>query len=379
MAGEAEAGVVATGAARPADATQPVATRRILRLALGAALCLCVTQAIGWPLAFIAPVLTLLLLSLPLPAPGLKQGLGLVLALVGPMVASLGLLPFLEQARWAGILLLALALFYTFLFTARGGSPVLGTTMTVGITLVVTVGAISPQLLAALIPAMGFNAVAGVLFVWVAHLLLPDRSPVALPQSGSASPATDSAVRDALRSLLVVLPVALVVLFASAGPSFTPVMIKVASLGQQASADQSRRMGRSLFLATLWGGAAAILAWGLLRIWPGLVPYTLAMALAALVFGRRIFAGRALAPGHETASYALMTFLILLGPSVGDPTFGGGLGFLPRLGLFLLIAVYGSLAVAVFDAFWPRRAPGRASASARVASSPSTAGGTTDD
>lgn len=349
------AGTAPVRAVEARDATHPVAARRILRLALGATLCLGVTQAIAWPLAFIAPVLTLLLLSLPLPAPGLKTGLAVVLGLMLPMVASLGLLPFLSETRWAGILLLTLALFFTFLYTARGGSPILGTTMTVGLTLVVTVGSVSPGLLSLLIPAMGFNALAGVSFVWLAHLLLPDRAPVSPPArpSGTRVLSGPQAIRSAVRSLAVVLPLALVFLFSSASVAYTPVMIKVASLGQQASADHSARMGRSLFMATLWGGLAALLAWSLLRLWPGLVPYMLAVALAALVFGRRIFAGRGLAPGQDVAAYALLTLLILLGPSVGDPVFGGGLGFLPRLGLFLLIAVYGTAAVAVFDAFWP--------------------------
>jgi hypothetical protein len=342
----------------PADATHPVAARRILRLALGSGLCLAVTQAFAWPLAFIAPVLTLMLLSLPLPAPSVRQGIAVVLALVLPMIASLALLPFLSETRWAGILLLALALFFTFLYTARGGKPILGATMTVGLTLVVTIGSVSPELLALLVPAMGFNALAGVFFVWVAHLLLPDRTsdrarlqppPAAAPLSPRA------AARSALRSLAIVLPLALVFLFSSASTAYTPVMIKVASLGQQASADHSARMGRSLFMATLWGGVAAAAVWSLLRIWPGLVPYTLAVALAALLLGRRIFSGRGLAPEHDVGSYALLTLLILLGPSVGDPVFGGGLGFLTRLGLFLLIAVYGTVAVAVFDAFWPER------------------------
>ena len=51
------------------QAMHPLAARRILRLALGTALSLWFSQAINWPLSFIAPVLTLMILSLPLPAP----------------------------------------------------------------------------------------------------------------------------------------------------------------------------------------------------------------------------------------------------------------------------------------------------------------------
>lgn len=352
-AGGAHAGVQAGARAAP----HPLAARRILRLALGTSLSLVITQAIGWPLAFIAPVLTMFLLALPLPAPGIRKGLSVVVALVLPMIASLALLPFLAHARWAGIVLVALALYYTFYFTARGGAPVLGTFMTVGLTLVVTVGSVSPELLVLLIGALGGNALVGVAFVWLAFLLLPDppREGPAGPPPAPPQPDLADAPRNALRSLLVVLPLALVFLYSSASAAYVPVMIKVASMGQQASADRSREMGRSLLKSTLWGGLGAFLAWGLLRIWPGLIPYTLVVALAALWFGRRMFRGVAVTPDFSTWSYAFLTMLVLLGPAVADSPLGGGIAFGQRLALFILIAVYGTMAVAVFDAFWPRR------------------------
>ena len=62
----------------------PVAAQRILRLALGTALSLFVSQIAGWQMSFIAPVFTLLILALPLPAPGLRQGVVFVVALLAP-------------------------------------------------------------------------------------------------------------------------------------------------------------------------------------------------------------------------------------------------------------------------------------------------------
>ena len=116
-----EAAPAPTGAAR-----HPLAARRILRMTLGTSLCLLVTQAfMNTPLSFIAPLFTLMLLSLPLPAPGFKKGLVFILALLAPMVAGLALLPFLHHARWSGILLVALALYYSFLYSTRGGNPVI--------------------------------------------------------------------------------------------------------------------------------------------------------------------------------------------------------------------------------------------------------------
>jgi hypothetical protein len=339
----------------------PVAARRILRLALGTALCLLVSQIVNWPLAFIAPVLTLTLLGLPFPAPGLKKGMAFVIAILAPMVMGLALVPFLQHARWAGIVLVAMALYYSFYYTARGGSAALGTFMTIGLTVVVTVGSVNSTLLIVLIQSLGINAVFGLVFVWLAHALLPDppelRSGPSRKPPAPAAPLLAEARRKALRSMLIVLPLALLFLFMSGSPAYTVVMIKVASMGQQASSDSSREMGRSMFASTFWGGLAAVIGWNLLSVWPSLVFYVLLVAVSGLVFGRRMFQGMAVYPDFSKWSYAYLTLIVLLAPAVLDSPFGSDAGsaFWSRLFLFGVIAVYGTAAVAVFDAFWPDR------------------------
>jgi len=59
------------------------------------------------------------------------------------------LLPFLLHARWAGIILVIMALFGSFYHSARGGSPIMGMFMTLAITMVVTVGSVSGDINAA--------------------------------------------------------------------------------------------------------------------------------------------------------------------------------------------------------------------------------------
>jgi hypothetical protein len=158
--------------------------------------------------------------------------------------------------------------------------------------------------------------------------------------------------------LLIVLPVALLFLFMSGSPSYTVVMIKVASMGQQASSDKSRALGSSLLQSTLWGGAGAIASWSLLRTWPSLVFYTLLIALAALIYGRGIFRGSSLHPKFSMWSYAFLTMIVILAPAVLDNpgSSGAGAAFWMRLFLMLLVALYGTAAVAIFEAFWPAAA-----------------------
>ena len=353
----------ATAASPAPFVRHPLAARRILRLALGSGLCLAFSQTLDWPLAFIAPAFTLLILALPMPPLGLKKGIGFVLALVAPMMAGMALLPFLMHARWAGILLMGLALFYTFYYTARGGSPILGTFMTVGLTLVVTFGSVNSQLLVELVETMAWCSVIGLAFVWVARLLVPDPPPdPSLPAFKPPPPPVlepPEVRRRALRSLCVVFPLALVFLFISGSAVYTVVMIKVASLGQQATSTQSRALGQSLLESTFWGGVAAIIAWYTLMIWPSLILYALLFGLAGLYFGRGIFQGHAVGPKFSMWSYAYLTMLIIIGPSVLDNPLisqGAESAFWTRFFLIALVAVWGSIAVAVFDAFWPARA-----------------------
>ncbi len=339
----------------------PVAARRILRLALGTALSLAFSQVVNWPMSFIAPVFTALILGLPLPPPGLRKGIGFIVALLAPMIAGIGLLPFLHHARWAGVLLVALGLYYSFYYTAKGGSPVMGTFMTIGLTIIVTIGSVNIDVIFPLVQSLALGAAFGIAFVWIAHALLPDPPPD--PARGATrpppppKPALAEARRSAFRSLMIVFPIALAFLFMSGSSAYTVVMIKVASMGQQATSDHSREMGRGLLASTFWGGVGAVIAWSVLNVWPSLLLYVLLIALAALLFGRGFFQGSALHPRYSMWSYAFITLIVILAPSVtaGEGGNGAGAAFWTRLVLFGLIAVYGTVAVAVFDAFWPKR------------------------
>ena len=77
-------------------------------------------------------------------------------------------------------------------------------------------------------------------------------------------------------------------------------MIKVSSMGQQASVDQSRQAGKSLIISTLVGGIGAIVAWQVLSIWPSLVIYVLLAGLGGLIMGPKIFAGPGMHPAGPT-------------------------------------------------------------------------------
>jgi hypothetical protein len=338
-----------------------IASVRILRLAFGTSLSLWFSQAVGWQLSFVAPVITMLVLGLPVPALKLKSGIVFVLVMTLSLYAGMLLLPTLLHQPAVGMLLLALALYWSFYFTAKGGSALLGTFATVGIALTTAVGSISVDAVFELASSMSIATAVGVLFVWVAHALIPDSMAIdaAAPMAGekpeAPKPDLANARWSAFRSLLIVMPVAIWMLFSAASAAYVPVMLKVASMGQQATNDATRSAGRSLILSTLIGGAGAIIGWEILSIAPTLMIYTLIVGLAGLIMGPKIFQGAAMHSQAATWSYAYLTMVVILAPAVMDSIGGdsASLKFWDRMIMFGGTTLYAVVAVYVVDAFRP--------------------------
>ncbi len=332
-----------------------LASVRILRLAFGTATSLWFSQAVNWDMSFVAPVITMFVLALPFPAPKLKAGIGFVAVLTLSLFAGLLLLPPLLNQPLVGLLLLILALYWSFYFTAKGGSAVLGTFATMGIAVSAAIGTVSLDAVIVIIESLSFAAFIGVLFVWIAHAFLPDSmadAPVQAKPVEKPAPDLSLARWSAFRSLMIVLPIALWFLFSSASAAYVPVMIKVASMGQQATNDDARHAAHSLLMSTIIGGAGAIVGWQILSLTPTLTVYTLIIALGALLMGPKIFQGRALHPQAATWSYGFLTMIVILAPAVMDSAGGGpaGIKFWDRLLMFGGTTLYAVVTVDVFDA-----------------------------
>jgi len=336
---------------------------RILRLALGTALSMLFSQVVNWPMSFIAPVLTMFILALPMPAMNLGSGVKFILVFVISMYAGLVFLPFMLNQRVVGLLLLGLALYHTFYFTARGGSAVIGAFATVGLALVSAIGTVSTDAVLQVSGGMAVGAVFGVLFVWVAHAILPDSvaRPEVVPGKGAKPPAEkpdlEDARRSAFRSLAIVMPVILWFMLSSASASYVGFMIKIASMGQQAGIDQTKQLARSLLISTAIGGVAAVIGWQVLSITPTLTIYVLIIGLAGLVMGPRIFSGPGMHPAGATWSYGYLTMIVVLAPAVLDSQSGApaGAAFWTRLQMFIWATIYGTGAVFLFDTLWRRK------------------------
>jgi hypothetical protein len=111
-----------------------------------------------------------------------------------------------------------------------------------------------------LMSGLVMNAIIGIAFVWIAHAIVPDRmaegaaGPPPTKPSDAAEPDLAEARWSAFRSLLIVFPIAFWFMLSGASTSYVPVMIKVASMGQQATNEGARLAGRSLIVSTIIGG-----------------------------------------------------------------------------------------------------------------------------
>ena len=334
-----------------------------MRLAFGTALSLWISQAVGWSISFIAPVITMFLLAMPLSRPQPKFFLLVVVALTVTVYGSFVFLPLLLHQELVGLLLLSLALFHAFYFTARGGSPVVGTLVTVGLALTVAVGTVSVDALLGVAGGLVLGAAVGAAVALFSHLVIADPEAqrpagAAAGDSAGASVKVDlaQARHSAMRSLAVVLPILLWFLLSGASAANMAVMIKVSAMGQEVSQQSTRDAAKSLIFSTFAGGLAAVIGWQVLSVWPSLALYALLVALAGLYFGRRIFAGCGLHEHASTWTYAFLTMIVVLAPAVVDSNFGSAAGarFYDRLFMFGWATLYAVAAVYVFDAFWRR-------------------------
>lgn len=348
--------------ASPAVHGLAIANTRVLRLAFGTALSLWISQAVGWSISYIAPVITMFLLAMPIARPKAKFFVVVVLAVLVSVYGSFLFLPLLLHQKAVGFLLLGLALFHAFYFSAKGGAAVVSTLITIGLALTVAVGSVSVDALLAVAGGLTTGAVVGALVAFLSHVVIPDPPLENQGEAGQEAPAAIPlavARRNAMRALSIVLPITLWFLVSVASASNMAVMIKVASMGQEAANQKARDAAKSLIMSTLIGGIGAVVAWNVLRIWPSLTLYTLLIALAGLVFGPRIFAGRGLQPNGPTWSYGFLTMIVVLAPAVLDGDFGSSADarFYDRLLMFIWATLYGVGAIYLFEVFWPQRSP----------------------
>ena len=254
------------------------------------------------------------------------------------------------------MLLLIAGCFWCFYYSASGGSPILGAFLTMGLAIVAAVGSDSIDAVIAVNLALTMNAIIAIGILWLAFVLIPEKPPEEgqKPRPKAEPPSRQEAIRSAWRSTAIVLPVIVFLLFYAGSASYLIVMIKVATMGQQAENDNTKAVGKSLLMSTFIGGIGAVIIWNLMSVWPSLINLILLVTLAGLLMGRKIFQGQGMTAVASTWSYAFLTMLVIIIPAVLDGAGGDAAGakFFDRIAMLSWATLYGVAAVYIFDAFW---------------------------
>jgi len=323
------------------DMATPLARhRRTLRLALGTTVGFTTAEMLDWELSFLIPVFLVQLLAPPGHAPGLQQGVTIVLVLGLATGAAATLSTLLVDMPPLFAIVLGLVLFLTFVLQRSGRSPALGTLILVTFGVVPVVAVQAPEL----VPDIAFYLVrsgaVAVLWQWLLHALLPDPEAATprVPAPGGAATPPGGVVRTALADTAVLLPVLLVAM-TLAIPAALVIILTVTAILTQHNIAGGRRVALGLLLGNLLGGITAMVAYQLLSAVPTLAFLTALLLLVSLVYARLIAGAASLAPLFVTG---LVTFVIVFGMAVAP--------FLDEPGATLAIRVR-NLAIACVYAF----------------------------
>ena len=292
---------------------------------MGVTIATAVALGVAWPLSYLTPVLTATFLAPPGRPVPLKVGVGFVLTVAAAclfaLVFSAALLPY----PVAYTLLIGWLLAVMFFARASGAPPVLILWMLIAMMIIPVLMLESADLAGFIAGQLVFGSAAAILFVWLAHGLVPappDPPSPATPTAATETitPSTREHVRDAATSTLVVFPVVMLFTFFQLTEHLL-VLIFIALLGQQIRLGAGRQAGYAMIVANVAGGIVSIAFYNLLVAVPWL-PFLLVLTLlCGLLFGSLLFSEHKYA---KLAGSAFTTVLLIIGSTTTSTSEAGG-------------------------------------------------------
>ena len=323
----------------------PLGARRTFRLSLTTAIALVIAYALQLPLPFLAPLFAILLTLKPAPPIGIKGLLKVILAVVITLSSGLLVTPLLVHYDILGVMLVGIGIYFsTYLSLARENAAIIGTLLTLGITLISAAGVASSALSIMVIQGIAIGIVIATISQWLVYPFFPEDQPAGVqPVPADAWKSDFNWI--ALRTTLIVMPVYLLVL---TNPSaYMPLMMKSTILAQQASLAHAKSAGKELLIATLLAGLLAVLIWFGLKLAVNLWMFFLWISLCGLYIAAKFYRVLPSRFGPVFWQDVFVTLLIILGPAVQDSANGKDVyaAFFVRMGLFIALTLYAWLAV----------------------------------
>lgn len=329
---------------------------RALRYAVGLAIASALAFGIAWPLSFLFPVLSAVMLALPLPKLTLSQGLRNMRDTLFAFGVGLLITQFILPHTVIYIPVLGLALFHTYYHLNRGGSFWLVLMLLICLLLMPMLAGVYEGLAIGVISGLVGSSWLTICLLWLAHYIVPD-VPVApmIAQDVKKKPEyypgyLAPAAEKALKSTVVVFPI-VVIFLANNWTSQILVMVFAAIFTLSPDLDKGKEAGLNSIKSTLIGGSVAFFVYWLLVAVPEYYFLILLMFLAGLGFGWAINSGR---PISKYLPSAMVAMIILINSSLAeDANFTEN--FILRILLISLAAIYVVTALRVLDAFWSKK------------------------
>lgn len=324
---------------------------RVIRFATGVTISVALAYGIEWPLSFLLPVLTSVLLSLPLPIPSLQAGLRNMLHTLSAFGLGLIFSLFFLQYPLAYILMLGLVLFHLYYYLNRGGSFWLTLMSMIAILLLPMLANTHEGLATGLSMGFVFTSWLTVIMVWVSHLLVPDPQTAKLPRMSGFQPGySPMAAQTAFKSTVIIFPLAsLFIIFNLM--DFLLVMIFSAIFILKPELSKGKEAGQNSLISTILGGVCAWVFYWLIVAVPEYHFYIILMLLTTLIFAMNIFSAK---PSAKYYGSALIALLILVNGSMAEGSEFTVL-FAMRIILIVLAVLYIVAALKILDSYWPAK------------------------
>jgi len=326
---------------------------RIIRFAVGVTLAVMLSSAINWPLSFLVPLLTSIMLAIPMPVPSLKLGLTNMLHTLGAFFIGLLFTLFLLPFQMAYFPMLGLVLFHLYYLINRGGPFWFVLISLLAVLVLPMLGSTAEGLASGFAAGFILSGWVTVLMVWLAYLLVPDpKGAPALPKKpGAQSGYHPLAAQVALKSTIAILPVVMFfIVFDLTSQLLVMVFAAIFTLSPEVS--KGRAAGTASLKSTLIGGTLALFFYNLIVAVPQYHFFIILVFLVALFIGRNIFSGKASAVYYGAAFPA---FYVLINSNLAAGSEFTSAFFLRVLFIFLA-TVYVVLSLMVLERFWPQRA-----------------------
>ncbi|WP_019028465.1 DUF2955 domain-containing protein [Colwellia piezophila] len=286
-----------------------VSAMRVLRFAFGVTFSCGLAYGINWPLAFLMPVFTAMILAMPLPKPSVKASLNNMMSTLKAFAIGLAFSLFFLQYPIAYLIVLAVVLFHLYYYLNRGGSFWFTLMSMIAILVLPMIANSNEGLAIGFSAGFVYSSWLTIAMLWLAHFVFPDPSFTQFPIKPKYSKAYSKlAALTALKSTLVVFPIAAI--FISYGLSdYLLVMVFSALFILKPDLAQGKEAGKNSLLSTFLGGAFACVFYWLIVAVPQFHFYLLLLFSTALFFGRHIFSGTPMAKYYSSGFIALLVIV----------------------------------------------------------------------